>query len=741
MDKIRFVFMRRGSMALMLLVDLLMVVAVFGLMRHVQYLLNADVQINLTEVVTQNKDVITSKLALELNNLELEAKQIADRFVTGAEKDEESMFTAFSAYVQEQSAPELVFATADGSAIAGTGERFDIAGRAYFRLGIVGTASISERLISRVNGADTFVLCVPVFKAGTLVGTVQRQYTPQEMYELCSVSLFSEQGASYIINREGYILICSETSLYNRESDNLFRILHLTDPNAAVELKAGIQDHRSGFVEAETEHGRTFSAFTPIDQIHDWYLISSIPSTAVSPNATTVVQMFYVILFGVALTFALSLLLYMSTKRRQQMQLERIAFVDEVTEGDSYTKFGVDLQKTVREQEGRPAYLCTFDVDNFKYINSFYGFEHGDRILRELYRLHKNQLTAKERIARVNGDQFVMLLLDDTPQRLEKLICLEQNVEGVKLYLSAGLYTILHPGESVDLMVDKARVAAQKSKGQHFKVVERYQDDFAAVVAHNEQMRRDVERALEQGEIVPFFQPKTNIHSRALVGAEALARWRRSDGSYIQPGAFIPLCEQTGLISLVDMAIFEQTLRFLRRNLDAGVRCVPISVNFSRRHLSASDFLDRILSKLDQYQIPPELIELELTETDIFDNHKIIAEFICRLHEHGLQIAMDDFGSGYSSLHLLKDVELDVLKIDRGLLLDSEHNPRQRAIFAAVAQMAQALQIQVVVEGVETAENVQLMDEFGCTIAQGYYYSKPLEESAFEIIYQRGDVT
>lgn len=725
-------------LGLTILVDILLVIAILNLMNYVQLLLNEDIRINLSEIVTQNKDVISSRLTLELNNLETDAKQLLDKPFTYSELDQNLIEQNFLDYVERTNDERLVFAFTDGNAISATGQNINILGRSYFQLGMNGTSNISERLISRIDGEDVFVLCVPLQYNNKIVGTLQKHYTPQEMYDICAVSLFSEQGFSYIINSQGYILICSQSSQYNRESDNYYRIIYLSDPDASKRLEEDIQNNRAGFFEAVIDGKQVFSAYTPIEQIHDWYLISSIDTQAVSPNGTIVVKLFYCILIGVALLFFLSTVYYWYLKRKQQVKLEQLAFVDSVTDGSSYTKFIVDLQKILQANQNQKFYLCSIDIDNFKYINSFYGYDTGDRILYYLYHHYFEKLHPNERIARVSADQFVMLLENISEERLENLIELEVLLDTIKIYLSGGIYRIDNSALSVNFMVDRASTAARKSKGRHFKQIEYYSEEYDKVTLHNEQTKRAVELALEENEIIAFFQPKIDINTGRLAGAEALARWLTKDGNYISPAEFIPICEQTGLITLVDLAIFEQTLQFIQKSLDSGVSCVPISVNISRLHLHNQNFLNMILNKLDEYQVPPELIELELTETVMFENDKLIKEFIHDLHLHGLKISMDDFGSGYSSLHMLKDIDIDVLKIDRGFLLGSEDDERQKAIFGAVVQMANKLQITVVVEGVETIENVNLMKEFNCSYAQGYYFAKPMNENEFNIIYKEG---
>lgn len=736
-------FLNKKWLLVTILADILLVIAIINLMNHVQHLLNQDVRINLSEIVTQNKDVISSKLSLELNNIEMISKQLSERASQSSKSSDAEkniLKEVFLEYANQANDKSLVFAASDGKAVTAEAQEYDISGRSYFKLGMEGTPNISERLISRVNGEDIFVLCVPLIYNSEIVGTVQKQYSPQEMYNICSASLFSEQGASYIINSQGYILISSETSQYNRESDNYYRIIYLSDQEASRCLEDDIKNNRAGFFESTINGTRMFSAYTPIEKIHDWYLISSIDTHAVSPNATAVVKLFYIILFVAALLFFLSTSYYWYLKRNQKRKLEKTAFVDSVTKGFSYTKFTVDLRDILHEFPKQDFYICSFDIDNFKYINSYYGYETGDIILEYLYHHYDKKLLLNERIARVTGDQFVMLLEDVSPERLSHLVESEALIKNIKIYIATGIYHITDRAESINFMVDKASTAARKSKGMHFKEIEFYSEEYDKEILHNEQLKRAVEIALEDNEIIPFFQPKVNINTNELIGAEALARWRSKEGLLISPAEFIPVCERTGLITLIDLAIFEQTLAFIKTNLDNGVHCVPISVNFSRLHLLNRDFLDSVLDKLKQYNVPAELIELELTETVMFENNTLINNFINELHQNGLKISMDDFGSGYSSLNMLKDIEIDVLKIDQGFLMDSEGNERQQAIFGSVVEMAEKLHIKVVVEGVETIGNVNLMKSFNCCYAQGYFFARPMDIKDFRKIYEEGHV-
>ena len=276
---------KRLSRVALIALILLLFIAVFFLMRYVQNLLYSDVRINLTEVVTQNKDVVTSKLKVEVNNLDNVSKQLTDRLSQEGPADGNALKSAFLSYIMENPDPDLFIADGAGNAYFTDGSSVSVAGRKYFRLALEGVQNISDKTISRITGEEMFAISVPMYFKNQIIGTIQKQYTPEEMYNLCSLSLFSDQGSMYIINSQGYILIGSEQEEYNKESDNYFRSLYQKgNQEASRKLEQGIKNEQAGFMETTEDGERIFSAYTPVEEIHDWYLISSIPTSAVSPN-------------------------------------------------------------------------------------------------------------------------------------------------------------------------------------------------------------------------------------------------------------------------------------------------------------------------------------------------------------------------------------------------------------------------------------------------------------------------
>ncbi|MGL6193537.1 MAG: ATP-binding protein [Thermoguttaceae bacterium] len=300
--------------------------SVFYLMNYVQNLLNSDVRVNLSEIVTQNKDVITSKLAVEINNLELVAKSFVEHLPESG-LNNEIVQKEFIDYLKAHQNNTLFFADKNGTAFFTGGNELDISGRKYFRLAIQGKTNISDKIVSRLDGLDMFIISVPVKFKGEIIGTVQKFYTPEDIYAICNLSLFSEQGKMYVINSQGYTLITSQKQNYDSESDNYFRMLYRNDQKAAKQLENDIQNNKSGFIETTESDGQTFSAYTPIDNIYDWYLISSISTDAVARNANKVISLFYVVLCILVIIFALIMgyMSYIQKKRgtlvKEQLEL------------------------------------------------------------------------------------------------------------------------------------------------------------------------------------------------------------------------------------------------------------------------------------------------------------------------------------------------------------------------------------------------------------------------------------
>ncbi len=717
--------------------SILMLVLVTFLMRHVRDLLVSDFRISLAEIVTQNRNAIASRLQLEFLAVDAAAARLGEEVELGLPAGDAGAVRRYVAqYGMAHNDGRRFVADDQGLVSFGDGRAINIAGRKYFREALGGESNLSNRLISRYDGENVFVVSAPVRAGGRRVGTYQNALSYEDIRKILAAPLFASSCRAYIVDQDGYLVIGDQ-----QMSENYFRELYANgNPDAARRIEADARAGRSGFITSRIADEPMFASYTPIDNTKGWYLIVAVPEAAVFPNGRTVVNLFYGILFLVVCSSALAMAYFLWYKGRQQARLKEIAFVDPVTRGDTYAKFLDEAGELLGRRKSGYA-IVKADVDNFKYINKFFGFEAGNQVLRDIHGQIASQLTEAERVTRITGDNFVLLLEDARPGRLGALFRPLAH-EDMTVYFSVGVYLVENRGEDLSIMVDKAGIAAKRVKGQVHESFAYYAKELEAAAVHNEMLKHRIRNALRHDEFMPFYQPKVDILTGRIVGCEALARWRTDDGAFVPPGEFIPISEQTGMVLELDMMIYEKALAFLRRGLDRGLERVPVSVNFSKMHLHAGRFFDKIREKAEQYGVPPGLIEIELTESTFFDNFHDMSVFSRRLQSYGFRVSMDDFGSGYSSLNMLKNMPIDVLKIDQGFLDRGSDQSRRDIIFAGVVGIAQRLGLSVVVEGVETAEDVALMKQCGCRIAQGYHYSRPVPEDAFmALLAERGAQT
>lgn len=316
------------------------------LLGYVQNLLDNDSRNNLEEIVSQNKNVITSKLLLDLNRLDIISSKISDGLKNKNITQEAELNKFLEDYSKNSIDDSLFLANKDGIAYVEKRIPIDISGRRYFKLAIDGISNISERTISRINGEYIFVGSVPLYYDNKIIGTIQKIYTEKQMNELFAASLFSSKGYMYVINSEGYIILHTKHINCALKSDNYFRdVYEYGNAEAVRKMKEDIKANKSGFMENVVNGEKTFSAYTPIEQVHDWYLVTSVPTDVIAENGNVVMKIFYMVMVALVLIFLVSICYFAWNKRRQKRTLEKIAFVDNVTGGNTYNKFLVDVQE------------------------------------------------------------------------------------------------------------------------------------------------------------------------------------------------------------------------------------------------------------------------------------------------------------------------------------------------------------------------------------------------------------
>lgn len=394
----------------------------------------------------------------------------------------------------------------------------------------------------------------------------------------------------------------------------------------------------------------------------------------------------------------------------------------------------------LRHSGARDVSIVCFDVDHFKLFNDLHGLDCGDELLRYLGRALALRFSpdGAQPLARLAADTFALCATGIRPERVERILVdiSSECPNGIDAIVRAGVYRIEDPASPVSIMCDRAVIAFRTVKGSYFDRVALYDPGMREALVLEREVVAGIESALREDRIELFLQPKCNIRTGKIVGAEALARWRHPERGIVAPGEFIPLIERNGLVRSLDLRVWEKTAAWIRGLIDEGVQPVPVSVNVSRADIYLVDVAAELHALVERYGIEPSLIEVEITESAYSERPDRIVAAFDELAERGFTVLMDDFGSGYSSLNMLKDINVDVLKIDMRFL--DRDDRRSKDIMESVIRMARWLDLPVIAEGVETREQVNFLLDVGCSYAQGYYYARPMEAAAFEALLTDG---
>lgn len=427
--------------------------------------------------------------------------------------------------------------------------------------------------------------------------------------------------------------------------------------------------------------------------------------------------------------------------RRTDRKLKNLLYKDKLTGAPTMEKFKLDAARLLEKLGGAHFTVIALDIDRFKDINDMFGYKAGDSALTYLTRRFIEDLRENELFARDSADHFVLLLAEHEQEAVslrvhrvyQKLLTDYQKQQEIyNLVVNAGAYLGTPADTDINFMVDRANIARKTVKGGHESALAFYTEEIHKRVEKEKEVEGAMSAALRNREFVVYYQPKYSIQDRKLVGAEALVRWRHPEKGLIPPMDFIPLFERNGFIVNLDFFVFEEVCAKMREWLSSGKTPPPVSVNLSRLHLRSTNFISRFQAIRDRYDIPDEMIELELTETAVLDARSDLSIIMKRLKESGFLLSMDDFGSGYSSLNLLRELPVDVLKLDRAFFAEEKSNRRERVIIRNIVQMAKELRIHVLSEGVETDDQLEFLQEVGCDMVQGFLFARPMPVEEYE---------
>lgn len=655
---------------------------------------------------------------------------------------QEEMIKHLNAFVDIYQFKRMGFIYPDGTVCTTDGYVQDVSYRDYFRKGLQGKSDITDAIEEQIGSEKELinVFSVPVVaEDGTEVeGVLFATYRTERFQDLLNIESFDGNGYSFIAKTNGELVTNSRINLLV-DDGNLFDALEAASADNRDVIKAMKRAMANG------EHGiikywygmEKYLYYLPMEMMNDsqWYIITTVPEAVLTERLLPVmrtVNLLFVIMVGVAMA---SIFIYIYSEHSKKQELLRIAYQDPLTGGDNYACF----QERMRDRWNVPGFLVSLDISGFKIINNTCGVEKGDEVIRSVWHILEEAMLPGDLAAHVNADSFIMFIEGSKKDVLQmrinqiiaKITALSEQLNLPRLVAVAGIYQGEIQGE-LELCYGYANQAKHHIKERRDLNYAFYNElDFQRML-----MIRDIEdhfdEAIRKKRFEIWYQPKYSVKTGRATGAEALVRWRKKDGSLVQPGEFIPVIEKNGMIPRLDDYVFRQVCTQVKIWEEQGKQILPVSVNISRVSLYYNDIVSHYCRVLKSFGLSTDRVQLEITESAVVGNEEI-ADLVEQFKAAGFKMLLDDFGNGYSSLAMLNTMSFDVLKLDKSLI-DCIGDDRGEELLHHIIRLAQNLGLSVTAEGVERKEQLDFLEQLGCDDVQGYYFSKPLPLVEYEVI-------
>jgi diguanylate cyclase (GGDEF) domain len=507
----------------------------------------------------------------------------------------------------------------------------------------------------------------------------------------------------------------------------------------STDYYAGDITNSRGFLGWLSDRNNTSSIFIKKPLSVNGWTLYYVRSVYLSESTVSFMITVRALLLGILAVFLAAMVVMLLVQWQNGKKIANLAYRDEITGSANWQKFVAVCNARLRSGSwwrSRHAVLC-IDINRFTIYNDYYGHKTGDSLLKYLAETLDLMCSSREMAARRSRDIFVVLWnyssADELNKRIDDLFShMKDGPNSGNVSLSVGVYPLTEQDKDIVHAVDMAIIAEQTLEDAKVNAVAYFDEKIRARMTEEHELEKLMHTALDNGEFKLFLQPKHKVQNGALGGAEALVRWISPEKGFISPGKFIPLFEKNGFVGPVDNYILEQLCIFQRSRLRKGYKTVPISVNVSRVQLSDPNLAHEICAIVDKYSVPHKFIDIELTESACFDDMDVLVATITKLRSMGFPVSMDDFGSGYSSLNLLKDLPFDTLKIDGEFFRNVTDADRANVVVKNIIDLAKSLHMTVVAEGIEQQEQVDFLRTTECDLIQGYFYSKPISSKDFE---------
>ena len=584
-----------------------------------------------------------------------------------------------------------------------------------------------------IDGETMFIMHYPLYANGEINSVLFFSFTVEEIKHNFASGSFDNSEFFYIVDKEGNNIISTHSMKKYQNIENVFVAVPVDERyqgSRIDDIKEDMANNETGIL-MSSQGSQFYLYYAPIN-FNDWYLFSIVPTASVNAARNMVLTIVVVICFFLIALFAMLVYIILSAERRKQSDLDKILYTDSLTGYASYAKFCVDVKKQL--VKGKKAAYIVMDLDNFKLINDYYSYEQGNNTIKFIHSTWQSILKENEFVGRIAADRFAAYMHynneNELRARLEDFchkcsVPDDEDMSGYILTPSIGVYLIEEKNTNIQQMQNSAVMAKSLVKGDSDTLISIYNENLKTKLTQRKIFADELIHAIENRELSVVFQPQFSTETGKLCGAETLIRWFKADGTSVSPAEFVPLAEERGLVKELDLIAFEKACHMQTEMISKGLKLIDISVNVSQQSLYDAKFIEKYLNVIKETGADISHIQLEITESTLFENNRSFIKLLRKLHKSGFKILMDDFGTGYSSLMLLKSMPIDFLKLDKSFI-DDYNNPRARSIIECIITMAKQLGMTLIAEGVETEEQYDYVKGQGCHIVQGYYLSRPI---------------
>ncbi|MBY2012054.1 EAL domain-containing protein [Clostridioides difficile] len=726
------------------LITILFLTSLFLTMGYIyiedtKHLLMSEAKIHIKEVAVQGSQLAQRQIEKDLDVLNI----FSNYYASNPDIPNEEKMKNLLDEMENQKFYTMAIVDINGNAENTKGDKFSVKDREFFKNSIKGKKYVSRPYVDEVNKSiKKIAISVPLLNNDKVVGVLYCTYNINTLMKLINISFYENNSISYVVKNDGTIILHPQGDSLSK---NIYKLLEQdNDIQEVNRLKKELQENKTGATVLNMLEERRYLGYATMDNgnsennyIKDWNLIFSIPETVVFSNSKQIINRAVYAVLSIVLIFVAIIFYIIYIKKSNEKEILSLAYEDKVTYIGNQNKFYRECSKYLLDKPSLNYIIVYFDINNFKMINDTFGYEFGDNLLITIAKALKEELTEGEVYARLSSDYFAIFCdyKNGRNKIIRKLDNIRSNIESnlsivFEISLCVGIYFVEEGEVDIQKAVNKANMARSVAKGKNINYAI-YNEDVRNKLSEESMILDDIKIALVKNQFEVYYQPKFSLVTGEMIGSEALIRWNHPEHGFISPAVFIPIAEKSKLILKIGRFVFERVCNDLSEWKKQGKKIVPVSVNLSRVELYQPDIVKFINKTIQMYNLSSDFIEIEITETVAINELNILKNVLNELRKHGFSISMDDFGTGYSSISCLRDMPIDILKLDKSFLGGIEHDERSRNIAKSIVSLAKSLDLVVIIEGVESKEQAELMKQFGCDLVQGFYLARPMPAKNF----------